>query len=111
MVKWPNRRPDSDGDSDGGPETADATPGPSVAATDTGDATARDGATAVSGYTGPGPETAGPVHVSGTGVEAIVAEVLTRQYLTRQRQTVTAVYREIARQRQAVACGFPRGER
>lgn len=67
MVRWPKRRPAPDGDPRVGPETADATPEPVVAATDTGDATARDGATAVSGYTGPGPSTAGQVQVSYTG--------------------------------------------
>jgi tetratricopeptide (TPR) repeat protein len=68
MVKWPNRRRDPDGDSGADPKPADATQGPAVSATDTGDATARDGATAVSGYTGPpAPGAAGAVHVSDTG--------------------------------------------
>ncbi|MFD0622058.1 tetratricopeptide repeat protein [Streptomyces sanglieri] len=67
MVKWPNRHPGPDGDPSAWPEAADTKRGSSIAATETGDANARDGATAVSGYTGPGPGTTGPVDVSHTG--------------------------------------------
>lgn len=68
MVRWSRRRPALDGDPGVGPEAAAATQGAKVAATETGDATARDGATAASGYTGPDPGPAGPVHVSHTGI-------------------------------------------
>lgn len=67
MVRWPTRRRDPDGNPTPRPERADTTSGPSVAAADTGDATARDRATAVSGCTGPDRGPAGPVHVSRTG--------------------------------------------
>lgn len=67
MARWPNRHPDPDGDPNTDSEVADAKHEPSVTAADTGTATARDGATAVTGYTGPDPGTASPVHVSLTG--------------------------------------------
>ncbi|MGW2027389.1 hypothetical protein [Streptomyces decoyicus] len=70
-MKWRKRRRlasgpdrDSSGSESAGAGTAQ---GPMVTATDTGDATARDGGTAVSGSRGPAPETSGSVHVSGTG--------------------------------------------
>ncbi|MEV0695052.1 NB-ARC domain-containing protein [Streptomyces sp. NPDC050388] len=65
--RWPKRRPGPAGDPSARAEDADAKHGPSVAAADTGEATARDGATAVTGYTGPDRGPAGPVHVSHTG--------------------------------------------
>ncbi|MET7296271.1 FxSxx-COOH system tetratricopeptide repeat protein, partial [Streptomyces griseoloalbus] len=67
MARWPNRHPDPDGDPNTDSEIADAKCEPSVTAADTGTATARDGATAVTGYTGPDPGTTSPVHVSLTG--------------------------------------------
>ncbi|MFF2641778.1 tetratricopeptide repeat protein [Streptomyces niveus] len=67
MVRWPKRRPDPDEDPSARPEEPDTKRGPSVAATETGDATAREGAAAVSGYTGPAPDTAGPLYVNRTG--------------------------------------------
>ncbi|MFD5308525.1 tetratricopeptide repeat protein [Streptomyces ardesiacus] len=67
MARWPNRHPDPDGDPITDSGVADTKGEPSVTAADTGAATARDGATAVTGYTGPDPGTASPVHVSLTG--------------------------------------------
>jgi hypothetical protein len=67
MVRWFSRRPDPDGDPSARPEAADTKREPSVAATETGDATASGGGTAVSGYTGHGPGTTGPLDVSHTG--------------------------------------------
>ncbi|MEW2077361.1 tetratricopeptide repeat protein [Streptomyces sp. NPDC013433] len=65
--RWPKRHPGPDGDSNVAPEATDAKHEPSVTAADTGDATARGGATAVSGYTGPDRGPAGPAYVSRTG--------------------------------------------
>jgi hypothetical protein len=67
MARWPDRHPAPDGDPNTDSEVADAKREPSVTAADTGAATARDGATAVTGYTGPDPGTVSPVHVSLTG--------------------------------------------
>lgn len=67
MVRWSRRRPALDGDPGVGPEATAATQGAKVAATETGDATARHGATAASGDTGPDSGPAGAVHVSRTG--------------------------------------------
>ncbi|MFJ4843221.1 tetratricopeptide repeat protein, partial [Streptomyces sp. NPDC088746] len=67
MARWSNRPPDPRGDPNTDCEVADAKREPSVTAADTGTATATDGATAVTGYTGPDPGTASLVHVSHTG--------------------------------------------
>ncbi|MFE7459648.1 tetratricopeptide repeat protein [Streptomyces sp. NPDC057554] len=67
MARWSNRHPDPDGAPNAGPEVTDPKREPSATAAETGAATARDGATAVTGYTGPDPGTDSPVHVSRTG--------------------------------------------
>ncbi|WP_326763806.1 NB-ARC domain-containing protein [Streptomyces sp. NBC_01591] len=67
MVRWPNRRPERDGEPNADPGAADAKREPSVTLADTGTAAARDGATAVTGYTRPASGPAGPVRVSHTG--------------------------------------------
>ncbi|MFE7477271.1 NB-ARC domain-containing protein, partial [Streptomyces sp. NPDC057575] len=89
MARWPDRHPDPDSGPNTDSEIADARREPSVTAADTGTATAHDGATAVTGYTGPDPGTTGPVHVSRTGdATASAGGLAVTGYLTIDRFTL-----------------------